>query len=189
VASADAEARALGHPRIGTEHLLLGVLVEESTSAAAALQAAGVTLAAARHKAKEATPPATAPTGSLPRTDRAERALSRAVRFSHARQADVVSPEHVLLGVLDVEGTAGQVLRGLGVDVDRLRAALEGGEDTPSAPEVEPTPVGATCPSCSVALADRVTYEIVEASGPRGTRDVVLLSCSACGHLIGAAKA
>ena len=45
---AQAEAQAMGHRHIGTEHLLLGLLGEEHGIAAGALRAAGVTATAVR---------------------------------------------------------------------------------------------------------------------------------------------
>lgn len=199
VEAAEAEARALGHDRVGTEHLLLGLLAGATTTAAEALRAAGLGLAAVRHKVGEAvgSTAGSAPADAqLPRTARAERALGRSVRFAHARHADAVATEHLLLGVLDVEGTAGQVLRGLGVDVDRLRASLDGiGRDpagTGSAPggHEGDVPAGARCPGCGRALAGGgVAYEVVVATGPRGEREVVVLSCVACGDVLGVAKA
>jgi hypothetical protein len=136
VARADAEARELGHDHVGTEHLLLGLLTSQSVTARV-LANAGVTLTAARHKVSEAVgAPSGGPEpgpGALPRTPRVERALGRSVRFAHARGSDLVGSQHVLLGVLDVEGTAGQVLRGLGLDVDRLRMTLDRLPATPDA--------------------------------------------------------
>lgn len=126
VEAAIAEARSAGSARIGTEHLLLGLLVAGAAApngAAEALATEGVTLTAARHKLREATGAAgEAYTGPLEWTARGQRALTRAQRFSHVRRAPAIGPEDLLLGVLDVEGTAGQVLRGLGADVERLRS-------------------------------------------------------------------
>jgi ATP-dependent Clp protease ATP-binding subunit ClpC len=192
VEAAEVEARGLGHDRIGTEHLLLGLLAGETTAAAEALKAAGLTLAAVRHKVGEAVGPSggAGTTGELARTARAERAIARSVRFSHARHADTVATEHLLLGVLDVEGTAGQVLRGLGVDLDRLRASLDGTEPGPAPePPAPAPPAGARCGGCGSVLAGRVAYEVLEAEGPRGQRDVVVLACAECGHVLGVAKA
>ena len=95
------------------------------------------------------------PRPPLPTTPRADLALGRALRLSNQQRANAVTSEHLLWGVVDVEGTAGQVLRGLGVDVDQLRTALEDpGLAMVSAPdEREPaiqTPL--PCPSCGVDL-------------------------------------
>jgi ATP-dependent Clp protease ATP-binding subunit ClpA len=196
VTMAELEARDLGHERVGTEHLLLGLLANEDDPAARLLLAAGVTLGAARHKAGEAvgsgSDPAALPPGPLPRSPRATRALSRAVRFSHARRADAVATEHVLLGVLDVEGTAGQVLRGLGVDVDRLRASLDAEPEAEGVAEGavadDAPPGGPVCPWCRASLEDDLRYHLVMATdGGSGSLDTLVFSCGACGRALGAA--
>ena len=188
VSLAEVEARQLGHERVGTEHLLLGLVAEGESRAAVALRAAGVGLGPARHKVEEAVGPndeaVDLPIEPLPRTPRAARALGRAVRFAHARKADIVGGEDVLLGVLDVEGTAGQVLRGLGVDLDRLRATLlDGGTVLTTKRAASAPPM---CPSCSADLGRELTYRPLQARGERTTtRDVVVFSCGACGRFLG----
>jgi hypothetical protein len=47
----------MGYDRVGTEHLLLGLLRGEPDGAATVLAEAGATLSAARHKVREAVPP------------------------------------------------------------------------------------------------------------------------------------
>ena len=179
--------------------MLLGLLTNDSDTSRQ-LADAGVTLAATRSKVSEAVGQhAVAATGisvrgALPRTARAGRALGRAARFAHAEGSDVVDSGHLLWGVLDVEGTAGQVLRGLGVDVDSLRVQLE----TPQADRETPTsrdhvPAGARaaeCPSCGVALEETLTYRIVTATAESGSaRDTVVFSCGSCGRVLGVAPA
>jgi ATP-dependent Clp protease ATP-binding subunit ClpA len=126
VGLAHAEARRLGHDHVGTEHLLLGILTEGQSRAARALIAVGVTPSACRQKVAEAVGK-TAPAkrdGDLDLTDRARRSLQRAVRLANRQRQDHVEPEHILLSLIQVEGRAGQVLRGLGVDPARVRAAV-----------------------------------------------------------------
>jgi ATP-dependent Clp protease ATP-binding subunit ClpC len=197
VMMAELEARDLGHDRVGTEHLLLGLLVNDDDPAARPLLAAGVTLGAARHKVSEAVGPGAVagslPVGPLPKTARAARALSRAVRFSHARRADAVASEHVLLGVLDVEGTAGQVLRGLGVDIERLRSSFAAAADPDAdadgeSPDSSPEPSGPACPACRASLDDELRYDLVMATDGRGgSLDVLVFTCGACGRTLGVA--
>lgn len=174
---ASIEARQLGHPTVGTEHLLLGLLRVDG-DAASALADAGARLTAARHRVSEAvTTPADAPDeGELPYTARARRALDRAARFARQGQRAEVEPVDVLLGVLDVEGLGCQVLRGIGVDVGRLRQPLLPPNDETENPEpithaaAEPDATGSTptkvrildterataptCPSCQASLAE-----------------------------------
>ena len=48
VIAAQTEARVLRHPNVGTEHVLLGLLADPSSTAGAVLDAAGMSVAAAR---------------------------------------------------------------------------------------------------------------------------------------------
>ena len=199
---ADTEARQLGHDRVGTEHLLLGLLTNGSDTSKK-LTDAGVTLTAARSKVTEAVgdgaggrrPASSSP---LPRTARATRALGRSTRFAHARASDVVTSHHVLMGVLDVEGIAGQVLRGLGVDLDSLRAALEatsavalsGAESASRRRDPRGDVVPAMCSSCGASLDHDLAARIVSARDDDGqTRDALLFLCGVCGAVIGAERA
>jgi ATP-dependent Clp protease ATP-binding subunit ClpA len=194
VSAAESEARELGHGRVGTEHLLLGLLRDEASVASAVLLDAGATLAAARRKVREAVGSAAPPgDGALTLTPRASRALGRAARFSHARRAPAVGSEHLLEGVLDVEGTAGQVLRGLGVDVERVRGALDPDAATRRQPPAS-APVAAppaVCPSCRTKVDGSLTWHTATATSVDGgaVRDAIVFSCSACGETLGVAPA
>ncbi|HUP73868.1 MAG TPA: Clp protease N-terminal domain-containing protein [Acidimicrobiales bacterium] len=201
IALAESEAGQLGHDRVGTEHLLLGLLTNDSDTATM-LAGVGVTLAAARNKVSEAV--GSSSRGSrdrrprpLPKTPRATRALGRARRFAHARGSDAVTSRHVLLGVLDVEGIAGQVLRGLGLDVESLRASLDA-LDAPSPSDrgaesrrrdpatLRPT----TCPACNSSLDLDLVYRVVPARDEHGnTRDALVFTCGVCGWFLGAGPA
>jgi ATP-dependent Clp protease ATP-binding subunit ClpC len=195
VVLAEREARELGHDRVGTEHLLLGLLTNGS-DASATLTTSGVTLAAARIKVTEAVGMSSqrdvGARGPLLRTPRAERALGRSARFAHLDGSDVITSDHVLRGVLDVEGTAGQVLRGLGVDVDLLRASLDAADaDRAAAPRLERAVHADTsprCSSCKTTLEGQLAYRVVTATSESGAlREVALFSCRACGFVLGTA--
>jgi ATP-dependent Clp protease ATP-binding subunit ClpA len=198
-ALAETEARGLRHERVGTEHVLIGLLAVEASSAAVRLRDAGATITAARHKVVEAVPQGDPRNIEvLPRSERAVRAIGRARRFSHAARSSTVGTDHLLLGVLDVEGTAGQVLRGLGVEVEALRAALrsatepatdgERDADTEGAADTTaPGPMLLTCPACAYDLEDGLTYRVVIASGTRGPREAVAYTCGDCGRVLGIA--
>jgi ATP-dependent Clp protease ATP-binding subunit ClpC len=197
VALAAREARDLGHDRVGTEHVLLGLLTNNSDTSMT-LTDAGVTLAAARTKVIEAVGTFTARpadvSGPLRRTPRAERALGRASRFAHADGSHVITSDHVLRGVLDVEGTAGQVLRGLGVDVDALRASLDAHESShATAPPREhpaPTISALRCPSCNEGLEEQLVFRTIAASSESGAqRDAIVFTCGLCGSVLGVGPA
>ena len=214
VAMAAIEARDLGSTRVGTEHLLLGLLAHADGAAAALLGSAGVTLSSTRRKVSEAvgqrqTSDADAararrPGDALERSARADRAIGRAFRFAHDARSREVRTEHLLLGVLDVEGTAGQVLRGLGADLDELRAAASGGaagEDSATTPAeetagggVSASPIGPyvpppSCASCSNPLEDAIQFTVLTATDlEQRKRDVIVVSCRACGAAVGIAR-
>lgn len=193
VARAEVVARELGLAQVGTEHLLLGVMAGAS-EAAAALAAAGATRAAARHKVVETAGGARgrSPDGPLEASSRASRAIGRAHRFSHNDKAEAVEARHLLLGILDVEGRAGQVLRGIGVDVAALRNVLvrtEPGGPTPSEPLSQAPGHGPSCPSCGAAIGE-LAFHIVTARDADGRAgDAVVFSCRGCGVALGASRA
>ena len=189
------EARRLDHSRVGTEHLLLGLLSEDDGEPADVLRAAGVSLAAARHKVVEALGADAASPNSetLPFTPRAQRALERAGRFSRKEQETEVTPGHVLLGVLDVEGLACQVLRGLGADIVHLRHAVLNGHpharvaivhDPPSVEAVRPR-----CPNCYAPLDETLTEVLIPArrDGEPAT-NISVAFCSACSTALGVVR-
>ena len=207
IAAAEREARELGHAVVGTEHLLLGLLSDETSAAWAALRDAGATLSAARAKVREAVgvrSGVTVDEESQSASARATRALGRAARFSHSRRAPAVTSEHLLEGVLDVEGTAGQVLRGIGVDVEGLRARLADepagavvhafavGSDEPPAEAADvPSTVAPRCPSCDMPLDESLVWSTLTATSRTGdvVRDAVVFSCAACGETLGVTPA
>ena len=196
------------------------MLAHSEGGAARLLGESGVTLAAARRKAAEASgamrleeaieaKAGGGRSGPGPvRSARAERAIGRAFRFSHEQRSREVRTEHLLLGVLDVEGTAGQVLRGLGVDLDALRSKLEppaGGGTKAIEPEAvaeEDIAVGAvpssrkgpyvppaSCASCSNPLDGSLQFTVLTASDAADRkRDVIVVSCRACGAAVGIAR-
>ena len=192
VSLATMEARRLDHPRVGTEHLLLGLLSDDDGKPGDVLRAAGVDLTAARLKVVEALG---ADAGSpineeLPFTPRAQRALERAGRFSRKEQEPEVTAGHVLLGVLDVEGLACQVLRGLGVDIVHLRDAVDTTRAGVSVALVDDQPsVGAVrprCPNCHAPLDETLTEMLIPARrNGRPTTNVSVAFCAACSTTLG----
>lgn len=188
------EARQLGHGHVGTEHLLLGLLAERRTSAARALAAGGASLALAREKVFEALasrsrdrPPSNS--DQLPFTDRANRTLERASRLSARLGREDVRTEDVLLSLLDVEGTAGQVLRGMSVDIAAVRRALEPSDQVPSPdqvpaiePEPEPPPAAENGPICGICGAE---LESSLARREMRNASVTVVYCNICGTAIG----
>ena len=196
VSLATVEARQLGHARVGTEHLLLGLLADPDSDAAASLRAAGATLAGARFTVAEViTESLDAADGDvLPYTARAQRALERAGRFARRSREPEVTPDHVLLGVLDVEGLACQVMRGLGVDLGRLRESIVPPEAEVEAAAVDPQPeqqlaplMRPRCPHCAAELDGNLVATFVTARrDDESTANVSVVYCGACGSALGA---
>ena len=134
---APAEARQRGDRRVGTEHLLLGVLhdpaaaealgvrvpsaraalaaLDEAALAAIGVDARGVERATVR-----------APTKRMPFTSGAKATLSRALAVAKRAGARRITSVHLLVGLLDGDRTdaATDILTELGVDRVAVRTRL-----------------------------------------------------------------
>jgi ATP-dependent Clp protease ATP-binding subunit ClpA len=191
-------AREMEHGQVGTEHLLLGILGGVDNRASEALAACGATLEGCRVKVVEAVAgkrPGT-PALELTLTDRANLALDRAGRLSLRQRCDHVEARHILLSVLNVEGTAGQVLRGLSVDPDCVRQRLtSGSEAIPGTEHVKPggdqsDVIQLRCPRCGLNLDSTLTHRLVSSRAEEGTAIQFLVAyCSMCGRAISASPA
>ncbi len=120
---AQEEAQRLNHNYIGTEHLLLGLVREESGVAARVLKDLGIEPKALRKAVEEmigrGERKVLGKIGLTPRTKRViELAVDEARRLGH----HYIGTEHLLLGLArEGEGIAVDVLKSLGVNLDRLR--------------------------------------------------------------------
>ena len=125
---AQEEARQLGHNVVGTEHILLGLIAEGEGVAARALQGAGVSLEKVRREVERVIGRGDAvPSAQIGFTPRAKRVLE--LSFGEARQLGhtYIGTEHILLGLVrEGEGVAAQVLRNLGVDLEKARREVTG---------------------------------------------------------------
>lgn len=144
VAGAKEEARELGDPAIGTEHLLLAILQEPASVASFVLQSAGLDYARVR-AAVEAVPrergvvPADV---GIPFTAGAKKALELALRYCMELHSTDIGPEHLLLGIArEEEGLGARILAGAGQDAKTLREAISVPVAlAPRALTVEPAP-------------------------------------------------
>jgi ATP-dependent Clp protease ATP-binding subunit ClpA len=123
VVAAQEEARMLGHNHIGSEHILLGLLHEQASMARRVLDAAGVTVEAARAQVEElAGPGGKSPTGHIPFTQRAKRILELSLREALEQKKSYIGTEHILLGLIrDADGGGAQILERLGGSLSALR--------------------------------------------------------------------
>ena len=126
VERAEQEARTLRHTRVGTEHLLLGVLSRPDEPGARALATFGVTLGQARAEVMRIVGlPDTPSPPELPMTPPARDALGGALREAIELGETEAGTEHVLLALLrERDSVAVRVLRDAGVDPRRLREAI-----------------------------------------------------------------
>lgn len=136
VLHAQEEARQLGHPAIGTEHILLGLLKEGEGIGARALTNLGIDLDNVREEVKKflGQDPSYSegPDGDLPITPRVKKVFNLAFDEARMQGVNYVGTEHLLLAIIrEEEGVAAQVLLSMGVRLDDLRQQvilLLGGE-------------------------------------------------------------
>src|SRR6266567_2450523 len=118
---AQEEAALLGHNYIGTEHLLLGLLREDTGIAADVLKEFDVNLQQVRTIIERIVGRGdAAPDAGHPFTPRAQIVITLAV--SEAWRAPALGTEHILLGLLrEGEGLAAGALETLGVPLEQMR--------------------------------------------------------------------
>ncbi len=129
MAVANEQARQFGHDRIGTEHIVLGLLKQPEATGAKILKSRGVDvekmlleidqflkLKGKAEPVAESKLPATAP---------AVQVVQYAIEEAKALGHDYIGTEHLLLGLLrETGGIAAQVLANLGVRLDDVRQSL-----------------------------------------------------------------
>ena len=137
---APAAARGLGHPEVGTEHLLLGLYsIQEIADALGAAGAGhGAVRAAIRRLAPAGVPQPTERSPHFGRySERAQRVIVAAQELARRRGDGRVGGAHLLLALVpeggDLQGGIAQkALLGLGVDLAALRRRVEAGLPPPN---------------------------------------------------------
>ena len=118
------EAQRLNHEYIGTEHILLGLVQEESGVAANVLKNMDVDLKKIRIEVEKLVQSggATVTMGQLPFTPRAKKVLEYALEEASQLGHNYIGTEHLLLGLLrESDGVAAQVLLNLGLKLEEVR--------------------------------------------------------------------
>lgn len=119
------EAQKFNHEYIGTEHILLGLILEGSGVAATVLRNMDVDLRKIRieiEKLVQQGPQVMTAPSKLPFTPRAKRVIDLGKEEAKSLTHEHVGTEHLLLGLLrENEGIAAQVLMNLGVRLDEVR--------------------------------------------------------------------
>ena len=127
VADAREEARELGDPAIGTEHLLLAILREPATVASFLLENVGLEYAGVRAAVEEAPRDRSVVSVDvgIPFTPGAKKALELALRYCIDLHSTHIGSEHLLLGIArEEEGLGARILARAGQDAKTLREAL-----------------------------------------------------------------
>jgi len=126
VVLAQEEARNTGHNLVGTEHILLGVIGEGTSTAAELLADLGVDLEKTRELAIEVVGKGSGfIPANIPFTPKAKRILEQA--FNEARQlkSNFISPEHILLAMIkQTDNMAVKLLTKQNVNLRQLRTDL-----------------------------------------------------------------
>ncbi|HUA27358.1 MAG TPA: Clp protease N-terminal domain-containing protein [Streptosporangiaceae bacterium] len=139
LALAQDEARARNCRRVGTEHILLGLISERDGFAAVALESLGIGAEAVRRQIEKITGQHPEPSGGYAQyTMRAKKALDLSRREALQLGHNHIGTEHILLSLIrEGEGPAAQVLLELGADLGRVREQVllllgDGGQDDES---------------------------------------------------------
>jgi len=121
------EAKRFNHDYIGTEHILLGLIREGEGVAAAVLQNLGLSLENIRQEVEKSIQPGppTLVSGDIPFTPRAKKVIELALEEARNLNHNYIGTEHLLLGLLrEDEGVAAQILKNLGLDLEKLRQEI-----------------------------------------------------------------
>ena len=125
MATATNQARRFEHNYVGTEHILLGLVVQGTGSAAKLLRGLGADLRKVRLEVEKGMYRGQR-RGSTGRTPRHERVIEYAAEEARKLGLSYVNSVHLLLGLLrEPEGAAARVLTALGITLDRVRQTIE----------------------------------------------------------------
>jgi methylenetetrahydrofolate dehydrogenase (NADP+)/methenyltetrahydrofolate cyclohydrolase len=184
------EARRMRQQHIGTEHLLLGMIREGEGVAAGVLESLGVSLDNTRAEVERLltggedrpAPPrrqafgySLRPAFQIPAqpsggrfdkfTERGRRVLALAQEEALRLRHNHIDTEHLLLGLVrEGEGVAAKVLANLGVELPKVRAAVEfviGRGDRPGKSEIGLTPRGKKVIEMAVDEARRLGHHYI----------------------------
>lgn len=124
---ANQEAQRFNHEYIGTEHILLGLVKEESGVAGHVLKNLDIDLLKVRLEVEKLVQsgPDMNTMGKLPQTLRTKQVIENAILEARNLNHSHVGTEHLLLGLLShSEGIAAQVLLNLGLHLKDVRAEV-----------------------------------------------------------------
>ncbi|MBI1793602.1 MAG: ATP-dependent Clp protease ATP-binding subunit [Chloroflexi bacterium] len=115
------EAERSRQNSIGTEHLLLGLMDEEGGVASRVLRELGLESTRVRDIIERVSVESRHTDGKIELAPDTQQVLEYAVDEARRLSHHYIGTEHILLGLIRVEGTAMEVLRRLGVTTDQIR--------------------------------------------------------------------
>ena len=120
---ANQEAQRFNHEYLGDEHLLLGVAKEGSGVGANVLKNLDVDLRRIRLEVEKAVTSGKemVTMGKLPQTTTAKKVIQGTLKIARELNHNYCGTEHILLGLLSVEGTARNVLTKLNVTLEKAQ--------------------------------------------------------------------
>ncbi|HEX8182353.1 MAG TPA: ATP-dependent Clp protease ATP-binding subunit [Candidatus Saccharimonadales bacterium] len=123
---ADAIARSFGSAYIGTEHLLLGVLAQDSSMGAKILEGSGVTLDRARMALNLTPKTLVINMGAKGLSETAKLTLKMAYDVAQDYSQEFCGTEHILFSIISQKNARATILlRDMNIDVDSLMNELE----------------------------------------------------------------
>jgi len=180
---AQEEAKQLGENNVNTEHLLLGLIREEDSVAAAILSRLGFSLSRIRAEIEKQV---VRGSGRASQDMQLERRARRVIdlAYDEARQLNnnYIGTEHLLLGLIrEGDGLAGRTLANLGVRLEDARretatAQEEGKERRNQASAAQAAPTEADKPEATIHVAHPGTYRLVKPKELRPDQITALLS-------------
>ncbi|MCX7971943.1 MAG: AAA family ATPase, partial [bacterium] len=124
---AQEEAKNLGSSHVGTEHLLLGIVVEGESIAAKILNKYDVTYQKLRKEIENflGKPQSLYSKVDLEFSPRAKKAIENAFDEARSMNHNYIGPEHILLGILTETGGVGyRILQKINVNINSLKEEL-----------------------------------------------------------------
>jgi len=122
----EAIARGFGSAYVGTEHLLLGILAQDSSMGAKILEGAGVTLDRARLALNLTPKTLVINMGAKGFSETAKLTLRMAYEEAQGHSQEYCGTEHILYSILNQKNArATTLLRDMNVSIDRLMTELE----------------------------------------------------------------
>ncbi|HEV3026184.1 MAG TPA: Clp protease N-terminal domain-containing protein, partial [Planctomycetota bacterium] len=123
---AQEEAKRLNHSAVGTEHILLGVVLEGDGVASKVLASLNISPERVRAEIESAIGRGERTLdGEVAFTPRGKRVLELALDEARRLGHNYIGTEHLLLGLIrEGEGVAARVLEAMGADLERVRSQI-----------------------------------------------------------------